>query len=215
MGSKKTTNFPNQFIELIESEKTYIEAIDIIVNLGIKGDKESLSNIYKIAIKYESDLDFEKAMYTFKQSTIAYRITAFGERAYKEEALRKAHQQKALTDVYQAWIEREVTNIPLLVEGMNRDILLPIIRDEISCNHEFYSILYLLDIALKDNGVVFSSPGGSLTRWTIELISAYYGLSGYERKFNYIKIKKVRIALDLISDEVLKIWRGKMGTGLN
>ena len=170
-----------------------------------KGDNHALRELFNLADKFHAEGSYQQAANIFRDTAIAYRISAFRNLACAEHAESESAWLKKVEQIYQRWLEgnpQGMRSIPYVAEGVDLESIRTVIVDQLTSDPDFQPVFRFLYAKLSDLGMEFYSPGGSIQRKVICLLLELFGLSenGYSE---YLKNGDVRVGLDLISDEII------------
>ena len=95
-------------------------------------------------------------------------------------------------------------DLPFFAPGITREFILKVVVEELLKDEAFIRYFYYLQDVLSGMGENFFSPGGSIQRRVITLLSEVFGLSRWR---SYSHSFDVRVGLDPLADEVAKRWQ--------
>ena len=186
------------------------EIYEEISRLATKGDKNALRDLFKIAESYESEKSFQKATVSFRDSAIAYRISAFRNLARAEEAEQNAARLSENCEIYKKWIESNpngLRKLPYRIPGITTQHIKEVVVDQLVKEESFASIFMCLYYSLSALDMEFFSPGGTLQRRAYWLVGEVFGFEGREDAAKFINDLSVRVSLDLLADEVMRRYQ--------
>ena len=178
---------------------------DALIRSATKGDNESLRKLFALGEQLLIQGNLEEAAKIFRESAICYRIEAFRNSALYQDTERRERELKSYIDRYNEWFDRQEAifdPLPRFCDGITRNIIITIMRDEIREDDSMQQLLYFIVSALVKHGATFSSPGASDLRQICDHLCDYFGLR-FDRK-NYLNYPDVRIGIDLLADEISK-----------
>ena len=182
-------------------------------NLACKGDKNALKKLFNIAKGYQEKKNYVESTNAFKDSAIAYRISALRNLARAEDAERSNMLLQNKQNLYKTWIENNLNGLrklPLTNLSISDEFVREIILKKLINEQAFVLYMSFLESALSDLGYQFFSPGGSVERRTIQLVSQALNNQRIHEESYFDEIS-VRVPLDLIIDEVIRSYTNAEG----
>jgi hypothetical protein len=174
-----------------------------------KGDVNALGELFKLAERRESEENYQEATISFRDSAIAYRISASRNLARAEDAEYRAAWSSTVCDIYKRWIEGNpcgLRELPYVAPGITGECIRNVVVDQLLREESFIPVFHFLQQSLSAMGMEFFSPGGSIQRVVCWLLGDAFGLYGSNRS-EFLSNSAVRVGLDLLADEVAKRCR--------
>jgi hypothetical protein len=177
-----------------------------LTSRAVRGEKDALRDLFALADGYKDQGKLKEAAEAFRESAIAFRITAFHNlnRAETAESLAKWHA--TVCEIYKLWIKENPDGfraLPLPAVELSKEDIRRIVTEELLHESTFGGVFDHLQVMLTSLGMQFYSPGGSIQRRVCILLEEIFGLgTGYGPEF--ISNHDVRICLDLLAAEIIK-----------
>lgn len=178
---------------------------------AVTGDVGALRELFALAEHFEAERQFSESTVAFHEVAIAYRIAASRNLARAEDAERQAAYATRVLDIYRQWIENNPTgprklpyDVPEATKGYSGAI------NTLLSDSSLGAVFVFLERSLSAVGMEFFSPGGSFERRLYVLLGAMFGADSDVPSYfsNYIRDTAVRVALDTLADEVVRLCRG-------
>ena len=168
-----------------------------------RGEKDALRELFALADQCKSEGKLDEASEAFRDSAIAYRISAFHNLNRAESLEKQFEWQTSVSKIYLRWIECNPNGLRKLpfpsIDATTEDIIQIVI--ELFRDTSFYDLFRYLEMELGSLGMHFFSPGGSIQRRVCGLLNEAFGIQDSECA-DYLESLRVRIGLDLLADEV-------------
>lgn len=180
------------------------ENYEEISRLATKGDNDAIRELFKLAELRESEGNFKDASILFRESAIAYRISASRNLARIDDVHQEIMRLMVASDIYKKWIENNpngLRELPYSIPSISRQCIRDIVVGQLLDNETFIPIFYFLEDKLSEMGMTFFSPGGSIQRRVCGLLAEMFGLDGMDTS-EFIRNTAVRVGLDLLADEI-------------
>lgn len=177
-----------------------------ISRLASKGDNNAIRELFKLAELHESEGNFKDSSILFRESAIAYRISASRNLARIDDVHQEIIRLMVASDIYKKWIESNpngLRELPYSIPSISRQCISDIVVGQLLDNESFIPVFYFLEDKLSEMGMKFFSPGGSIQRRVCGLLAEMFGLDGIDTS-EFIRNTAVRVGLDLLADEVAK-----------
>jgi len=173
-----------------------------------KGDNDALHELFNLAQQYETDGNYQKSTEIFRDSAIAYRITASrnGTNAGSAESQVLWLEVKEL--IYQKWIEYNpdgLRELPYPASGITDEDIRHLVIDQLLKEDTYMDTFRFLEESLADAGMKFSSPGGSFQRRLCGVLGEVFGLCPLHCQ--YFQSSAVRVGLDIVAQIVMKRYK--------
>lgn len=171
-----------------------------------RGEKDALRELFALADEFKNQGKLQDAVEAFRDSAIAYRISAFGNLNRAEAAESQSEWRAKVCEIYRRWIENNpsgLRKLPFPARGIGTEDIRHIVVEELFRDGSFDDIFWFLQSKLGSLGMQFFSPGGSIQRQVCILLKEVFGL-GDGRGSDYLKNIEVRIGLELLADEITK-----------
>ena len=174
---------------------------------ALKGDPDGLRELFRYAEKLNKENRDAEAIVAYRDAAIAYRVSASRNLARAEDAESRANWVTVREEIYRNWIEQNpdgMRDLPFFAPGITMEFILKLVVEELLKDEAFIRYFYYLQDVLSGKGESFFSPGGSIQRRVITLLSEVFGLSRWR---SYSHSVDVRVGLDPLADEVAKRWQ--------
>lgn len=176
-----------------------------------KGDKEALRELFALAERLQGAGNLDEAVATYRDAAIAYRISAFRNLARAEEAESKVAWNLKVCALYRSWIKKNANGLrkpPFSVQDISHESVVEAVKALRSDSTFAFHFAYL-QTTLEALGVSISSPGSTVWRHVVSLLSCLFGIGGAEdlyklRSAPLLDEVAVQIALEPIADYVLQ-----------
>jgi hypothetical protein len=174
---------------------------------ALKGEPDGLRVLFRYAERLDREDKDSEAIVAYRDTAIAYRISASRNLARDEDSEKHANWLTVRNEIYRKWIEDNpdgMRDLPFTAPGITRGFILKVVVEELQREATFIQYFYYLQEVLTDMGESFFSPSGSIQRRVITLLAEVFGLA---RGYSYPDSIEVRVALDPLADEVAKRWQ--------
>jgi len=173
---------------------------------AVRGEKDSLRELFALADEYKNQGKLQKAVEAFRESAVAYRISGFRNLNRAETAESQSAWQTKVNEIYRRWIENNpngLRKLPFPACGLTTEDIRQIVVHDLFSDGSFDDIFWFLESKLGSLGMQFFSPGGSIQRRVVCLLSEAFGVEDFDYA-EYLSNLEVRVGLDLLADEVAK-----------
>lgn len=171
-----------------------------------RGEKDALSELFALADEFKNQGKLQDAVEAFRESAIAYRISAFRNLNRAETAESQSAWQTRVNEIYRRWIENNpngLRKLPFPACGLTTEDITQIAAHELFRDGSFDEIFWFLESKLESLGMQFFSPGGTIQRRVCSLLTEVFGLADGSNS-DYLENIDVRIGLDLLAAEITK-----------
>ena len=186
------------------------ENYEEISRLATKGDNDAIRELFKLAELRESEGNFKDASILFRESAIAYRISASRNLARIDDVHQEIIRLMVASDIYKKWIESNpngMRKLPYQIPGITTQHIKKVVVDQLVKDESFAPIFKFLYYSLSALEMEFFSPGGTLQRRAYWLVGEVFGFEGREDASKFLNDISVRVCLDLLADEVVRRYQ--------